>query len=139
MSIQPNIPLFSFSKFRSVCLCNKWAGKCICFTTHFSPNEFCTRNNISPLVAATHLQFAVFILIQPIKIITLHQLVRKFCKAHSRIAFPGVSSWPNSFFYAILSHHVVYSNMFSDVANKTQKAHILKPVIVVHHFRAVGL
>ena len=67
------------------------------------------------------------------KIITLHQLVGKFGKRHSLSGFAR-----KAFFYRVLCHHVVYGDVLANIADKTEERKVLHPVVIVHHFGAVG-
>ena len=70
--IKPDIATFCFTEFSAICFCDQGVGKYKGFTTAFTTDQFCTGGHIPPLVAATHLEFTVFMLVQPVKIIALH-------------------------------------------------------------------
>src|SRR6266480_3407494 len=95
--IKPDISFFSFPKFSTISLCYERTGKRKCFSSCFSPDQFCAGSNISPLVTSSHLQFAIHVLIQPIKIITLHKLVSKFSIADTCFSL-------DPFFNTVLCH-----------------------------------
>ena len=87
--------------------------------------EFCTCCHIAPLVRTTDLQGYAMVLIEDIKVISLHDLVGEFC-----IGNPCL----NPALDGIFTHHVVDSEVFTDIAQEVDKADAAKPVIVVDHF-----
>src|SRR5512136_1099543 len=72
--VEPYISRLGFSEFSSIGFSNQGDSKCKCFTTGFSPYEFGSCCNISPLVGAAHLKFAVVMLVKIKKIETLYEL-----------------------------------------------------------------
>ena len=87
--------------------------------------EFCTCCHIAPLVRTTDLQGYTMILIEDIEVISLHDLVGEFC-----IGNPCL----NPALDRILTHHVVDSEVFADIAQEIDKADAAEPVIVIDHF-----
>src|SRR5438309_949644 len=66
-------------------------------------------------------------LIQPVKVISLDQLIGKLCKADPSLAI-------NSFAHTFLAHHIINSNVFSHIPDKVEKAKVLKPIVIIDHF-----
>ena len=66
------------------------------------------------------------------EVVSLKQLVGEFGerKAVARLAV-------KAFLYAFLGHHVVYGDVFADVARKVEELEVFHPVVVVHEFGAV--
>ena len=87
--------------------------------------EFCTCCHVAPLVRTTDLQGYTVILIEDIEVISLHDLVGEFC-----IGNPCL----NPALYGIFTHHVVDSEVFTNIAQKIDKADAAEPVIVIDHF-----
>ena len=92
----------------------------------------CSGGYVSPLVASAHLEFAVLCLVEVEEVVPLEQLVGEFGerKAVARLAV-------KAFLYAFFCHHVVYGDVFADVACKVEELEVFHPVVVVHEFGAV--
>src|SRR6187397_3081161 len=63
--IQPYITGFGFAKLPSISFSDQWAGQGKCFAPCFAAYEFSARSYVTPLVAATHLEFAILVVEQP--------------------------------------------------------------------------
>src|SRR5690606_206132 len=97
----------------------------------FSTNEFCSGNDISPLIRSSHLHQTVLFFPEIVKIVALNQLITEFGKRHSGFTF-------KSFLYRIFGHHVIHSNMLTYITNKIQKTKIPEPIVVINHFGTIG-
>jgi hypothetical protein len=80
LRVKPDIPTFAFSEFCSISFCDKACGQSIGITICFSSDQFRSGHDVSPLVGAAHLKLAVFVFIQPVEIISLHQLIGELSK-----------------------------------------------------------
>ncbi|MNV68386.1 hypothetical protein D3C71_1612290 [compost metagenome] len=67
---------------------------------------------------------------QIVKIKTLNQLIAKLCERQARITIQAS-------FHTVLSHHIIYGNVFPDIPDKSKQVHIFKPVIIVYHDRTI--
>jgi len=63
---------------------------------------------------------------------SLNQLISKLGKRHS-----GAAVRIQAFFYRIFRHHIIYSDVLANVANKIQEAEIFHPVVIIHHFSSI--
>ena len=64
------------------------------------------------------------LLVKDEKVVPLHDLVGKFCVRNPCF---------NPFFNRLLAHHVVDSEVFSDITEEINEADAAKPVVVVDH------
>jgi hypothetical protein len=80
IAIQPDVSAFGFTKLTTICFFQQRTGKGKSLTLGFAANKLCTRNDITPLVTPTELQFYSLCSIQVKEVITLDQLVGKFGK-----------------------------------------------------------
>ena len=87
--------------------------------------EFCTCCHITPLVRTTDLQGYAVSFIEDVEVVSLHDLVGEFC-----IGNPCL----NPALDGIFTHHVVDSEVFTDIAQEVDKADAAEPVIVIDHF-----
>ena len=80
-----------------------------------APDQFLAGENISPLIAAAHLDSAVVVLEQVEKVISLHQHVAEFGVGDTLIALfePGA--------HGIALDHLVDRKMLADVAQKIEQ------------------
>ena len=64
--VEPYITFFGLAELLSVGLCDKRAGQGECFILHaqLTADELGSSSNVAPLVASTHLQFAVLRLVE---------------------------------------------------------------------------
>src|SRR5690606_25600073 len=106
-------------------------GNCECCTASDPPDQLGSRNNIAPLGGTAHLDQAVSVLPEMVKIVPLQQLVAEFGKGKSAIPL-------QSLFDGVLRHHVVHGDVFSDIPDEIQKRKVLQPIVVVHHLGISG-
>ncbi len=64
------------------------------------------------------------VLPEVVEVIALDELVAELGEAHPVL---------KPVFHAILRQHVVDRDVLADVADEVEKAHVLEPVVVVHH------
>ena len=124
--IEPDVAFFGLSEFAAIGFGEEGAGEGEGLAAGFATDEFRAGGDVAPLVASAHLKFAIFMRIEPIKIISLDQLIREFGEAHAAFTFEATLN-------AVLCRHVIYRNMFPDVADKIEEVHVAKPVIIVNH------
>src|SRR5438045_3825940 len=82
-------------------------------------------SDVSPLVAATYLEFAIEILAQMVKIISLQEHVTEFSIADAD--FPFSHSGAHRF----LAYHLVNSEIFSNVAQEIEQRHLFCPIRII--------
>ena len=133
-TVEPNVSLFRLSEFLSVGFGDERAGQCVGIgvCAEFSADEFRSRGDVTPLVGTAHLQFAVFGFVEVEEVVALEQLVGELCEGESVACFSV-----EAFFDAVLRHHVVHGDVFSDFACEVEEGEVLHPVVVVHEFRSV--
>src|SRR4051812_14446850 len=68
IGIQPNIASFGFAEFTTIGLDNQWTGENKRFSSRFPTDQFGSGGHVSPLVAAPKLQFAVQVIVEPVKV-----------------------------------------------------------------------
>ena len=86
--------------------------------------QFGTSCHISPLVRTTDLQSNIVVLVKDIEVVPLHDLVGKLSVRNPCL---------DPFLHRFLTHHVVDSEVFSDVTEEVNEADTAKPVVVVDH------
>ncbi len=64
------------------------------------------------------------LLVKDVEVIPLHDLVGKLCVRNPCL---------DPFFHRLLTHHVVDSEVFSDISEEVNEADAAKPVVVVDH------
>src|SRR5579863_6688699 len=129
--VEPDIAFFGLSEFAAVGFGQKGAGKGEGFAAGLAADQLGAGGDIAPLVAAAHLELAVFICIQPVKVVSLNQLVGKFGKTHSVLAFEAL-------LHAIFCRHIIYGNMFADVPDEIEETHLAEPVVVIDYLGGIG-
>ena len=70
----------SFTELTTISFCNQRTSQCKHFTAIGTTNQLGPGSNITPLVRTTHLKFAALCFIKMQEIVSLQQLVSKFCK-----------------------------------------------------------
>ena len=78
--VQPNITRLSLTELTTIGLCNQRTSQCKHFTAISTANQLGPGSNITPLIRTTHLKFAALCFIKMQEIVSLQQLVSKFCK-----------------------------------------------------------
>ena len=131
-AIQPNVARLSFAELASVGFRNQRAGQSKSLTTQLTADQLRTGRDVTPLVGSSHLQAAAFVFIQIHIIVSLKQLVREFRKRHTDRRFAA-----QAFFNGFFSHHIVNSDMLTDIADKIQERIILHPVVIVYQLGSI--
>src|SRR5580658_5201148 len=129
--VEPDIAFFGLSEFAAVGFGQEGTGEGEGFAAGLAADQLGAGGDIAPLVAAAHLELAVFIRVQPIKIISLHQLVGKFGETHPIFPFEAL-------LYAIFCRHIIYGNMFPDIPDEIEEKHIAEPVVVIDYLSGIG-
>ena len=111
---------------------NQRAGQSKSLTTQLTADQLRTGRDVTPLVGSSHLQAAAFVFIQIHIIVSLKQLVREFRKRHTDRRFAA-----QAFFNRFFSHHIVNSDMLTDIADKIQERIILHPVVIVYQLGSI--
>ena len=86
--------------------------------------QFSTSCHISPLVRTTDLKRYVVVLVKNEEVVPLHDLVSELSVRNSCF---------DPFFHRLLAHHVVDSEVFSNITEEVNEADAAKPVVVVDH------
>ena len=86
--------------------------------------QFSTSCHISPLVRTTDLKSDIVVLVKNEEVVPLHDLVSELSVRNPCF---------NPFFHRLLTHHVVDSEVFSDITEEVNEADAAKPVVVVDH------
>ena len=73
--VKPYIAALCLAILAAVGFGDQWAGLCICLATTQLLEELGTCSNIAPLIATTHLEFAVLVLVEIYVVVALQQLV----------------------------------------------------------------
>ena len=118
---------FSLSELASVCLCNQRACKRECFLSKDTADKLRTCGYVAPLVCTTHLESTSLVLVEIEEVIALEKLVSEFGERHTVASLTG-----ESLLYRVLRHHVVYSDVLSDLTCEIKESEVLHPVVVVH-------
>ena len=132
--IQPDISLLCLATLLAVCLGYERAGKSVGLAAQLPADKLGAGSNITPLVAAAHLKFAVHLLIKMEEIISLHKLVGELGKGHTLSALII-----ETLLYRVLAHHIIYGNMLSYISDKLQEREVLHPIIIVHKQSGIRL
>src|SRR5665213_322191 len=69
-------------------------------------------------------------LIQPVEIITLHQLVGELRKTHTGRTFQPFSD-------TVFGHHVIDGDVLAGIPYEIQKMDFPEPVVIVYHYRSI--
>ena len=131
LGIKPDVALFGLAEFAAIGFGDERAGEGESLAVGLATNQLGTGGDIAPLVAATHLQLAVVMLIQVQEIVTLHQLVREFGERHA-VAFAV-----EAFLHGILGHHVVDCDVLANVANEVKERKLTHPVVIVNQYGGI--
>ena len=131
-AIQPDIARFSLAELASVGFRNQRTGQSKSLAAQLTADQLRTGRDIPPLVGSSHLQPATFVLIQIHIIVSLKQLVREFRKRHADRRFAA-----QTFFNRFFSHHIVNSDMLTDITDKIQERIILHPVVIVYQLGSI--
>ena len=133
LGVEPHVAAFGLAKFAAVGLGDERAGESECIhIAGDAANEFGTGGDITPLVATAELEAAIFVLIEVEEVVALEELVREFGERHALLIFAI-----EALLHRVLSHHIVYGDVLTDVADKGKEAVIFHPVVVVHEFGTV--
>ena len=128
--IQPYVALFRFPEFPTIGFGDQRTGKGIGLTAGLASDQFGARDDIAPLVAATHLEFAFLVLMEPVVVISLHQLVGEFGITESGFAL-------DPFAHTVLGHHVVDRDVLADVTQELEDRERGGPVVIVDEPRRI--
>src|SRR5690606_25953304 len=71
LGVQPHIAAFGFPEFGAIGLGDEPGGNGECFTASDPPDQLGPRNNLAPLIGAAHLDQAVSVLPEMVKIVPL--------------------------------------------------------------------
>ena len=130
--IEPNVARLSFAKLATVGFSNQGTSKCKSLATIGAADKFRTCGNVTPLVAAAHLQFAVFCFVKMEEVIALKQLISKLSERQT-VASLAIETA----LHAVLSHHIVYGDVLTHLACEVEEAKVLHPVVVVDQFGCI--
>src|SRR5690606_22126239 len=78
--VQPYRTAFCFPKLVAIGFFDKLGSESVSGAARLAANEFCSGNDVAPLIRSPHLEGTVMVLPKVIEIIPLYQLVRKFGK-----------------------------------------------------------
>ena len=135
LRIEPNVATFGLAEFLAIGLGDQGAsqGKGLVFETQRPANQLRTRGDVAPLVVASELQLAVFVLVEPEEVIALEQLIGELGEAQS-VAGGAIEALLN----AVLRHHVIHGNVLAHLTGEVEEGEVLHPVVVVHHLGGIG-
>ena len=80
--IEPDVAFLGLAEFASVGLCDKRAGECEGLFPELSADQLRSGGDVSPLVAASHLERAALVLVEPEVVIPLQKLVCELRERH---------------------------------------------------------
>ena len=131
--VEPYVAALRLSEFAAVGLGDEGAREGECLAACLTADKFGAGGYVAPLVAASELQLAVFLSVEVKEVVALKELVSELREAQA-VACLAVET----LLHAVLGHHVVDGDMFSDLAREVEEGYILHPVIIVDKLRAVG-
>ena len=136
VAVQPDVTALSLTELLAVCLGNQWASKAeaFCVVTQCTVNQLSTGSHVTPLVVTTQLEAHAKLLILIEEVVALEQLIGKLCERQT-----VTSLTIQALLYAILRHHIVYSDMLTNHTSEIKEGEVLHPVVVVHQLRLVRL
>jgi hypothetical protein len=97
--IQPHVAAFALAELGAIGLGEQLRGDGVRLVAAHAADQFRSGGDVAPLIAASHLHGAIHVLVQPVEIVSLHQLVAElgegeagFQSASSRCPSPSCSS-----------------------------------------------
>ena len=130
---QPDITALGLAELTAVGFGDKRTGEGVGFVAGNFLNELGTGGDVAPLVRTAHLEFAVLMLVQIDKIVSLQQLVGELGERHT-LAELAVEALLD----AVFGHHIVDGDEFADVSREIKEGVVLHPVVVIDQFGGVG-
>ncbi len=128
LKIEPYIAAFGLAKLGTVSLGDQRTGECKSLAAFHTADELGASGDVAPLVGATHLELAALGAVEGEEIVALEELVAELSEGNACL---------HALLYAILSHHVVDSDMLTDIADEIEEEVVFHPVIVVAYLGSV--
>ena len=135
VAVEPDVALFSLTKLLAVCFGDEGAseGKGFIVSTQFATNQLRTCGDVTPLVATTHLEFAVLLLVEVEEVVALEQLVGEFGERHTFGKFAIETT-----LHTVFRHHIVHGDALTNFACKIEETIVFHPFVVVHQLGCIG-
>ena len=131
--VEPDVSGLCLAELATVGLRNQRAGQCKYLPAVRTANQFGTGGDVTPLVAATHLELAAFGFIQMKEVVPLQQLVGEFREGKTVTCLTV-----QTLLYRIFRHHIVHSDVLTHFTGKIEESEVLHPIVVVHQLGTVG-
>ena len=131
--VEPDVAGLGLAELTAIGLRDQGASQGVSLAAEFASDQLCAGGDVAPLIAATHLQATVFVLIEEHEVVTLEQLVGELGERHAHVRIGA-----EAFLDGVFGHHIVHGDVLADVSDEVEEGVILHPVVVVDQLGGVG-
>ena len=130
---EPNVAGLGLTELTAVSFGNQRTCQGVRLVAGDLLDELGTGGDIAPLIRATHLEFAVLMLVEVHEIVALEELIGELGERHTlrELAVETLLD-------GVLRHHIVDGDEFADVAREIKEGVVLHPVVVIDQLGSVG-